>query len=111
MGQPRPLFSVFSVFSNKHQYNFTTNQCEKMSCPTSRWCRDSNPGPSEHEPPPKTTRPVVVKLGKASFTRVAGRSNCRRGLGGVTNNCKNFKLFATQLSVAGCSKKARWKSL
>ena len=109
MGQPRPLFSVFSVFSNKHQYNFTTNQCEKMSCPTSRWCRDSNPGPSEHEPPPKTTRPVVVKLGKASFNEWQVAATVAEG--GVTNNCKNFKLFATQLSVAGCSKKARWKSL
>ena len=31
MGQPRPLFNLFYVFSNKHHYNFTTNQCEKMS--------------------------------------------------------------------------------
>ena len=28
MGQPRLLFHLFSVFTNK-QYNFTTNQCEK----------------------------------------------------------------------------------
>ena len=28
MVQPRPLFRLFSVFSNK-QYNFTKNQCEK----------------------------------------------------------------------------------
>ena len=31
MGQPRPLFRLFLVFSNKHHYNFTTNICEKMS--------------------------------------------------------------------------------
>ena len=31
MGHPRPLFRLFSVFSNKDQYNFTTNKCEKMS--------------------------------------------------------------------------------
>ena len=30
MGQPRPLFRLFSVFSNK-QYIFSTNQCEKIS--------------------------------------------------------------------------------
>ena len=28
--QPRPLFHLFLVFPNK-QYNFTTNQCDKMS--------------------------------------------------------------------------------
>ena len=48
MGQPRPLFRLFSVFSNKH-YIFTTNICEK--CPSSIWCRDSNPRPFVHEPP------------------------------------------------------------
>ena len=30
MGKPRPIFRLFSVFLNK-QYNFTTNQGEKMS--------------------------------------------------------------------------------
>ena len=36
---------------------FTTNQCEKMSCPS--WIRrqDSNPRPLEHESPTITTRP------------------------------------------------------
>ena len=32
---------------------------------------------------------------------VAGRSDCRRGLGCVANNRKNFQIFATQLSAAG----------
>ena len=54
MGQPRPLFCLFSVFSNK-QYNFTTNICEK--CPSSIRCRDSNPRPLERESLPFTTRP------------------------------------------------------
>ena len=31
MGHPRPLFVYFRSFSNKLQYNFTTNLCEKMS--------------------------------------------------------------------------------
>ena len=42
MGQPRPLFSFFSVFSNKKY-----NQCEK--CPSSIGHRDLNPRPLEHE--------------------------------------------------------------
>ena len=54
MGQPRPLFGLFSVFSNK-QYNFTTNICEK--CPSSIRCRDSNPRPLERESLSITTRP------------------------------------------------------
>ena len=29
----------------------------KMSCPSNIWLCDSNPQPSEHEPPPITTRP------------------------------------------------------
>ena len=40
--------------SNKH-YNFTANKCEK--CPSTIWCWDSNPRPSEYESPPITTRP------------------------------------------------------
>ena len=48
-GQPRPLFRLFSVFSNK--------QCEKMSYPSSIRRRDSNPQPLKHESSPITTRP------------------------------------------------------
>ena len=55
IGQPRPLFHLFSVFSNK-LYNFATNQCEKMSWPSSIRLQDSNPWPLEHESPPITTR-------------------------------------------------------
>ena len=48
MGQPRPLFQLFLVFSNKHRYNFYNKWMWKnvMSI------QDSNPQPSEHEPPP-----------------------------------------------------------
>ena len=53
MGLPWPLFHLFSVFSNKHQYNFTTNQCEQ--CPSSIQCWDSNPWPVEYESHPLTT--------------------------------------------------------
>ena len=38
---------------------FTTDQCEKTSCPFSIWRWDLNPQPSEHEPPPITNRPVL----------------------------------------------------
>ena len=55
MGQPQPLFRLFSVFSNKH-YNFL-QQIYVKKCPSSLRCRDSNPRPSEHESPPITTRP------------------------------------------------------
>ena len=51
MGQPRPLFCLFSVFSNKH-YNFYVKKC-----PSSIWCWDSNPRPLESESLPITTRP------------------------------------------------------
>ena len=63
MGHPRPLFRLFSFFSNKHEYNFSTNKCEK--CPSSIWHWDSNPQPSEHESPPITTRsglPLPISL-------------------------------------------------
>ena len=30
-------------------------------CPSSIWCQDSNPRPSEREPPPITTRPGNTK--------------------------------------------------
>ena len=63
MGQPGLFFSLFSVFSNKHHYNFlTTNKCEK--CPSSIQCWDLNPRPSEHEPLPITTRPGLLPLAK-----------------------------------------------
>ena len=54
-GYPRPLYVYFRSFSNKHQFNFIANSCEK--CPSSIWCGDSNPQLSEHESPPITTRP------------------------------------------------------
>ena len=54
-GQPRPLFHLFSVLSNKH-YKFL-QQIYVKQCPSSIRCRDSNPRPSEHESPSITTRP------------------------------------------------------
>ena len=56
IGQPRPLFRLFSVFSNK-QYNSYNKSMWKMSCPSSIRRQDLNPQPSERESPPIITRP------------------------------------------------------
>ena len=55
MGQPRPLFHLFSVFF-KQTIQFL-QQINVKKCPSSirRW--DSNPRPLERESPPITTRP------------------------------------------------------
>ena len=50
-----PTPASFSIFSNKHHYNFYNKYVKK--CPSSIWCRDSNPRPSDRESLPKTTRP------------------------------------------------------
>ena len=55
-GQPSLFSNYFRSFQTNNKI-FTTNQCEKMSCPSSIRGRDSNPRPLEHEPPPITTRP------------------------------------------------------
>ena len=57
LGQPRPLFYLFSSFQTHIITIFTTNKCEKLSCPSSIQCRDSNSWPLEHESPPINTRP------------------------------------------------------
>ena len=53
MGQPRPLFHLFSSFQTT---NFIKNRYVKKR-PSSLWYRDSNSRPSEHESPIITTRP------------------------------------------------------
>ena len=66
-------FSFIFVLSNKN-YNFYSKYMWK--CPSSIWCWNSNPRPSEHESPPITTRPglpplnvLVFKLGCALFNK------------------------------------------
>ena len=54
MGQPRPLFRLFSSFQTNITI-LTTNKCEK--CPSSIWRRDLKSQPSDYESPPLTTRP------------------------------------------------------
>ena len=53
MGQPRPLFRLFSSFQTNITI-FTTNKCEK--CPSSIRRQDLNSQPSDYESPPLTTR-------------------------------------------------------
>ena len=61
---------LFFVYFRSFQTNitiFTTNICEK--CPSSIWCRDSNPRPLEHKSLPITTRPGLPPLIKGRACR------------------------------------------
>ena len=53
---PSSISFIFGLFKTNKTI-LTTNQCEKMSCPSSLWRWDLNPQPSEREFPPITTRP------------------------------------------------------
>ena len=48
--------------SNTHYKFYNKWVFEKMSCPFSKWCRDSNSRTQEHETPPITTRPGLAPL-------------------------------------------------
>ena len=70
IGQPRPLFRLFSVFSNKHDKFL--QQIYVKKCPYSIRCRDSNPQPLKRESPPITTRPglppkILIKSNRWGF--------------------------------------------
>ena len=84
MGQPRPLYRLFSVFQTNNTI-FTTNQCEK--CLSSVWQWDSNPRPFEHESSPIITRPglpptVCLQKWDMKWTKIdeneAGLVICKR---------------------------------
>ena len=57
MGQPQPLFHLFSSFQTNITI-LTTNKCEK--CSSSIWRWNSNSQPSDYESPPITTRPGLL---------------------------------------------------
>ena len=59
MGQPGLFFVYFWSFQTNNTI-FTTNQCEKMSYPSSIRRRDLNPRSLECESPPITTTQVVI---------------------------------------------------
>ena len=55
--KPTTFFSfIFGLFKQA-LLQFLQKINVKKTCPSSIWRRDSNPPPSEHEPPPITTRP------------------------------------------------------
>ena len=53
---PASFLFIFGLFQTNNSI-FTTNQCEKLSCPSSIRHQDSNPQLLERESPPITTRP------------------------------------------------------
>ena len=58
---PGPFLFIFRLFKQTIQF-FTTNQCEKQSCPSNIWCKGLNSRPLEHESPPVTTGPELPPL-------------------------------------------------
>ena len=68
------LFFVYFHSFQTNNINFTTNQCEKMSCPSSIQCRDLNPQPLEHESSPINTRPGLPPEKQSLYPDVFGKS-------------------------------------
>ena len=58
MGRPRPLFVYFRLFKQPLQ---VLQQINVKKCPSSMWCQDSNPLPSEYKSPPITTSPGLPR--------------------------------------------------
>ena len=71
MGQPRPLFHLFLVFSNKH-YNFYNKKMWKNVHPVIQ-CRDSNPRPLERESLPITPWPGLPPNYEILFSNLSPR--------------------------------------
>ena len=65
---PGLFFVCFRSFQTNNTI-FNTNQCEKMSCPSSIRRRDSNPRPLKCESPPITTRPIMTNSCSGSSSR------------------------------------------
>ena len=70
---PRPLFVYFRLFKQTIQF---LQQINVKKCPSSIWCWDSNPRPSEHESPPITTRPGLPPKNGASWMVVTDNKLC-----------------------------------
>ena len=54
------LFFIYFCLFQTNTSILTTNIYEKMLWPSSIWCQDSNPRPSERKSTPITTRPGLV---------------------------------------------------
>ena len=63
------LFFVYFRYFQTNNTIFTTNQCEKMSCPSSIWRQDLNNQPLKQQSSPITTRSglILAFLGKFLF--------------------------------------------
>ena len=59
---PASFSFIFGHFQTNINTIFTTNQCEKMSCPSSIRRQDSNPQPLKRESLPITTRPGLPPI-------------------------------------------------
>ena len=59
---PASFSFIFDLFQTNINTIFTTNQCEKISSPSSIRSQDSNPRPLERESPPITTRPGLPPI-------------------------------------------------
>ena len=98
MGQPLPLFRLFS----DKQYYFYNN-FEK--CPSSIQCWDSNPWPLDHESPPITTRPDVYVFWPSHFPFIL---DCKLVRSVCLLTAKMASLGKAAKSVA---KMAEWKQI
>ena len=56
------LFFIYFWSFQRNKTIFATNECEKMSCPSSICRRHLNPRPLEHESSPTTTRPELPPI-------------------------------------------------
>ena len=63
---PRPLFRLFWPFQTNITI-FTSNICEK--CPSSIWCWDSNPRPSQHLTTTRQGLPPIAKQSLGALQR------------------------------------------
>ena len=91
MGHPRPLFHLFSVFSNKPN-KCTQQQMNVMNYPFCMRCRDSNARPLDCQSPPIISRPGPVgqwcTLLQTSFT-----------VQGTSGPCDNVSKLSESLSI------------
>ena len=62
---PASFIGYFLPFQANIISIFITNICEK--CPSSIWCRDSNPRPLERESTPVTTKPGLPPRSSTSY--------------------------------------------
>ena len=100
MGQPWPLFSLFSSFQT-HITIFTTNRYVKK-CPCSIQSRYSNSQPLEHDSSPITTRPGLpsAPVTTVSFEQI---KVCRISVFKLKFISSTFPLLFLLLLLSSCA--------